>query len=153
MAPEDFSHLSLRSIAHQVRSELAAAGLPVTPEDPPPGTAGAQVAIDVAGNRVTVGWETHAILRDAAHDAWGDDPFGKGAELAAFTRLRTTIHTTMRDSMSTILTAAGFEVVKATEQLHVLRRLEMSPWQARRDAHFDSRHERKVTTWRQREEG
>ncbi|MFI5605716.1 hypothetical protein [Amycolatopsis sp. NPDC051903] len=152
MAPEDFSHLSLRSIAHQVRSELAAAGLPVTPEDPPPGTAGAQVAIDAADSCVTVAWETHAILRDAAHDAWGDDPFGKGAELAAFTHLRTTIHTAMHDAMATILTEAGFEVRKAADELHVLRRLEMSPWQARRDAHFDSRHERKVAAWRQREE-
>ncbi|MEV6902821.1 hypothetical protein [Amycolatopsis sp. NPDC051372] len=159
--PDDddyLSRLSLRSLAEMVKSELVAAGLPVTPGQLVEFTAGAEVLIEESDNRVTVDWNTHTILTDATQDAWGDDPFWEGPEAAAFNRLNNAIFETMQDSMYTILTAAGFEVAKETDpdftphRLLVTRRLAMSPWQTRRDAHFDSRRERKVAAWNQRHE-
>jgi hypothetical protein len=149
----------LNILAGFVRAELAAAGLPVTPEDHPSGTSGAVVGIDpMELHGVEVGWRNHAILLDAAQNAWADDPLGEGTEYAAFTRHTTAIGEAMRDALRGILTAAGFEVAGsgndyAPHDLLVTGRQEISPWQARRDAELGRRHERMRAVWNERGQG
>ncbi|MEA5362873.1 hypothetical protein VA596_25295 [Amycolatopsis sp., V23-08] len=146
----------LQVLATFVRAELAAAGLPVTPEDHPPGTAGAVVGIDPTElDGVEVGWRTHAILLDAAQDAWADDPLAEGAEYAAFSRQGTAIAEAMKDALRRILTAAGFAVADsgndyAPHGLLVTGRPEVSPWEARRSAALHRRQEKMIAVWNNR---
>ncbi|MEV6911215.1 hypothetical protein [Amycolatopsis sp. NPDC051071] len=146
----------LKALRDVVQAELAAAGLPVAPGDGPAGTAGAVVVVDVPDLRgVLVGWSEHAVLMDAAKDAWFEDPHREGEECAAFERLLSTIGEAMSTAMRIILTAAGMEVSVtdndyAPHELLVTRRIVPSVWRARRDAQFTRRYESMGTAWNAR---
>ncbi|WP_328644499.1 hypothetical protein OHS58_27695 [Amycolatopsis sp. NBC_00348] len=155
-AAEPDRRFRLETLRDIVQAELAAAGLPVAPGEHPTGTAGAVVYVDVPDLRgVAVDWYEHAILLDAAQEAWGDDPHREGAECAAFGRLTSAIGAAMAEAMRTILTAAGLEVADAGNdympgQFLVTRMVTPSAWQARRDARFARRHESMLAAWNTR---
>jgi hypothetical protein len=146
----------LEELAGVVRSELAAAGLPVVPGEHLLESAGAIVTVDVPDLRgVLVDWREDNRLADAAQDAWGDDPHQEGEECAAFSRLTSAIAEAMAEAMRAILTAAGLEVAGAAndyapQELLVTRRLAPSPWRARRDTQLEARHEKLRAAWNER---
>ncbi|GAA1967535.1 hypothetical protein [Amycolatopsis minnesotensis] len=146
----------LDALAGVVRSELTAAGLPVTPDDHPLGTAGATVQVDRPDlHGVLVHWHAHPILMDAGQAAWADDPFGEGEEYEAFGRQTKGIGHAMQEAMREILTVAGLEVVDtnndyAPDELLVTRRVTPSAWRARHDATFTRRHEGMLAAWNER---
>jgi hypothetical protein len=158
MSEEREVEFRLGVLATVVRSELAAAGLPVMPEDHPAGTAGALVSVDRPDMRgVLVDWHTHTVLMDAAMAAWGDDPLREGEETRAFRRMFDGIDDAMQEALRKILTTAGFEVVDtdndyAPHELLVTRLITKSPWQERRDATHNRRHEGMVAAWNQMHE-
>ncbi|WP_328449981.1 hypothetical protein [Amycolatopsis sp. NBC_00438] len=155
-AAEPDRRFRLEVLRDVVQAEPAAAGLAVAPGEHPTGTAGAVVYVDVPDLRgVAVGWYEHAILLDAAQEAWGEDPHREGAECAAFGRLTSAIGAAMAEAMRTILTAAGLEVADAGNdylpgRFLVTRMVTPSVWQARRDARFARRHESMVAAWNAR---
>lgn len=138
---------TLANIAHFVRAELAAAGLPVAPEDHPPGTAGAVVRVDTDAGAVTVDWALHEVLVSAALDGWADDPERESAESGEFSRQLDAVGAAMRNALREIITAAGYEVSDnpdpdfAPHRLLVTRRLAESPWLERRFARAEKRHD------------
>lgn len=146
----------LNALCDVVQTELAAAGLPVTPGERPTGTAGAIVVVDVLDlSGVLVDWHEHAILLDAGQEAWADDPHREGEECAAFSRQLSAIGEAMSEAMRKILTAAGLEVARtgndyAPHELVVTRRVNPSVWRARRDAQFTRRHEGMLAAWNAR---
>ncbi|WP_253779166.1 hypothetical protein [Goodfellowiella coeruleoviolacea] len=153
---EHDDRIRLEFLAHSVMSELAVAGLPVVPSDShPKGTAGAMVSVDMPGmSGVVVHWHVHAILMDAAQEAWADDPLNEGPENRGFRQLFTTIGGAMQEAMYTILCAAGFEVSKQTDsdELLVTGRAAGSLWEERRNRQFERRYEKKAAAWNRRHE-
>lgn len=155
--PRDVAH-RLEALAGIVRSELAAAGLPVIPDDHPIGTAGVTVSIDrpdMLG--VLVQWHAHSILMDAGQAAWADDPMREGEEAAAFRNLIEGVSEVMGEAMRRILTLAGLEVVGtnndyAPHESLVIRRETVSPWRARHDATFTRRYESMLAAWNRHHE-
>lgn len=153
---DDEARHRMDALAGIVRSELAAAGLPVIPEDHPLGTAGALVMVDRPFLRgVLVDWAEHALLVDAGLGALGDDPFHEGAETAALTGLQKVIGDAMQEAMEKILTAAGLEVTRTDHdhtpgQLLVTRRVTVSPWRAWHDAQFVRRYDTMRAAWNER---
>jgi hypothetical protein len=143
-------------LATLVQEELAAAGLPVVPGEQPVGLAGATVHVDLPDLRgVLVDWREHAVLLDASLAALADDPHQEGAECAAFGKLRVAIGEAMAEAMRKILTAAGLDVTGSGDdyspgQLLVTRRLAPSPWQARREAHFERQNKSMTAAWQAR---
>ncbi len=100
-------------------------------------------------------WYEHAILLDAAQEAWGDDPHREGEECAAFGRLTSAIGAAMAEAMRKILTAAGLEVADAgndyaPDQFLVTRVVAPSAWRARRDDRFARRHKSMPAAWNTR---
>jgi hypothetical protein len=150
---EDDAVHRLDALAGVVRAELAAAGLPVVPDDHPMGTAGARVLVDKPDLRgVLVYWHSHSLLMEAGQAAWADDPMREGAETAAFRELIEGVSEAMSDAMRRILTLAGLEVVGtdndyAPDELLVVRRVTVSPWRARHDATFTQRYESMQAAW------
>ncbi|QUQ71820.1 hypothetical protein [Kutzneria sp. CA-103260] len=158
MSEERKAAFRLEVLATVVRAELVAAGLPVMPEDDPPGTAGALVRVDRPDMRgVLVDWQSHSVLMDAALEAWAEDPLQEGEETAAFKRLNDGIGEAMQEAMRKIMTTAGLEVVDtdndyAPHELLVTRLLTKSPWQQRRSAAHERRGDRMRAAWNQRHE-
>jgi len=99
-------------LADAVRSELTGAGLPVGDES------GAEVEVDLgddASGGVFVTWRAGSLHVEDANRSLIDGGFDDAA-----TRRTDVIGTAMRDSMITILSAAGFEASPSDDEMRPL---------------------------------
>jgi hypothetical protein len=104
-------------LADAVRSELTGAGLPVGDESGA-GSAGAEVEVDLgddASGGVFVTWRAGSLHVEDANRSLIDGGFDDAA-----TRRTDVIGTAMRDSMITILSAAGFEASPSDDEMRPL---------------------------------
>ena len=106
-----------QDLADAVRTELAGAGLPVG-DEADPGFAGAQLEVDLGGDAaggVFVTWRARAIHVEAANRSLIDGGFD---DFAA--RRTEVVATALRDSMITILAAAGFDAAPSDDEMRPL---------------------------------
>jgi hypothetical protein len=159
MVPEGWSEMGWRpadadpevlaeraELARAVRGDLAAAGLPLAPQDVGPEFAvGARVDVDPldddSGGGVVVAWSAHFVLVAAAMDALSE---GRGADDPCI-QLCGTAAKAMQDAIAEILSVAGYTVQKDWDdmqpfQLLVTERRGTVSWRDRLDAQ-DARRE------------
>ncbi|TDC55573.1 hypothetical protein E1281_11970 [Actinomadura sp. KC345] len=122
MAGEDPRHddtvARRTALARAVQDDLGAAGLPVVPEDADSSvSAGARVTIDPLsdeeGGGVFVRWEVPYMLKSAAMDALSE---GRRAGDPSI-MLSVGASDAMRDAIAEILTIAGYDVQKDTDDM------------------------------------
>lgn len=156
--PADTETLAGRmTIAKAVREELAAAGLPLVPDDAgfdPSVAVGAHVYVDTlddeSGGGVFVEWKPHFVLRSAAMEA-----LSEGREDDPSIRLAGTASSAMQDAMAEVLSMAGFTVTKdandmAPFHLQVNDRTPRPSWRDWLDAQTARFQENLITTARTR---
>ena len=118
-APADAKVLARRTaLAAAVREELAAAGLPLVPQDGNPSvSAGAHVYVDPlddeSGGGVFVEWRVHFVLSSAAMDALSEGGQASDPSIRFAGRAKGA----MQDAMAEILSAAGYTVAKDVNDL------------------------------------
>ncbi|MFB9830659.1 hypothetical protein [Actinoallomurus acaciae] len=118
-APADAEVMARRTVlAAAVRDELAAAGLPLVPQDGNPAVgAGAHVYVDSlddeSGGGVFVEWRVHFVLSSAALDALSAG--GQASDPAI--RFAGRAKGAMQDAIAEILSAAGYTVAKDVNDL------------------------------------
>lgn len=151
--PADADVLAERAaLARAVKEELAAAGLPVVPDDATgldrSVAVGALVSVDPlddeSGGGVFVGWVTHYVLASAAMDA-----LCEGREGDPSLHLAGMVASAMQDAIAEILSAAGYSVAKdvndmAPFQLQVKSRQSGLSWRDWVDAQT-ARREKALT--------
>jgi hypothetical protein len=141
-------------LARAVRDDLAAAGLPLAPQDLDPTFAvGARVYVDPldddSGGGVFVAWSAHFVLVAAAMDAISE---GRGEDDPCI-QLSGTAERAMQDAIAEILSVAGYTVAKDTDDMqpfHLLvkeRRVAAS-WRDRLDAQAAHREQTLAATYR-----
>jgi hypothetical protein len=141
-------------LARAVRDDLAAAGLPLAPQEVDPTFAvGASVDADPlddeSGGGVVVAWNAHWVLVAAAMDALSE---GRGPD-DPYIRLAGTASKAMQDAIAEILSVAGYAVAKNTDdmqpfQLLVKERRVSPSWRDRLDAQAEHRDETLAATYR-----
>jgi hypothetical protein len=141
-------------LARAVRDDLAAAGLPLAPQEVDRTFAvGASVYVDQlddeSGGGVVVAWSAHWVLVAAAMDALSE---GRGADDPCI-QLSGTAERAMQDAIAEILSVAGYTVAKDSDDMqpfHLLvkeRRVTPS-WRDRLDAQAEHRDETLAATYR-----
>jgi hypothetical protein len=139
-------------LARAVRDDLAAAGLPLAPQETDPTFAvGASVWVDPlddeSGGGVVVDWSAHWVLVAAAMDALSE---GRGPDDPCI-RLAGTAAKAMQDAIAEILSVAGYTVAKDSDDMqpfHLLvteRRVSPS-WRDRLDAQAEHREQTLAAT-------
>ncbi len=141
-------------LARAVRDDLAAAGLPLAPQDVDPAFAvGASVDVDPlddeSGGGVVVAWTAHVVLLGAALDALSE---GRGADDPCI-QLAGTAEKAMQDAIAEILSVAGYTVEKDSDDLQpfhllVTERRVTASWRDRLDAQAARREETLAATYR-----
>ena len=141
-------------LASAVRDDLAAAGLPLAPQDVGPEFAvGASVYVDPldeqSGGGVVVAWRAHFVLVAAAMDALSE---GRGADDPCI-QLSGTAAKAMQDAIAEILSVAGYTVQKDSDDMQpfhllVTERRVTASWRDRLDAQAARREQTLTATYR-----
>jgi hypothetical protein len=141
-------------LASAVRGDLAAAGLPLAPQDVGPEFAvGASVDVDPlddeSGGGVVVAWRAHWVLVAAAMDALSE---GRGPDDPCI-QLAGTAAKAMQDAIAEILSVAGYTVKKDSDDMQpfhllVTERRVTASWRDRLAVQATRRDETLTATYR-----
>jgi hypothetical protein len=141
-------------LARAVQEDLAAAGLPLAPQDVGPELAvGASVYVDPlddeSGGGVVVAWRAHFVLVGAALDALSE---GRGADDPCI-QLSGTAAKAMQDAIAEILSVAGYTVQKDSDEMQpfhllVTEQRVTASWRDRLDAQAAHREQTLAATYR-----
>ncbi len=108
-----------KALARAVRDELAAVGLPVVPDTEMMSgelAVGATVDLDTAGG-VYVSWKVHYVLSAAAAAAIEHPQPDPDGEIDPAIRLSGTAEMVILDAIAEILTTAGYDVLRGTNDM------------------------------------